>query len=72
MNNQSEVARLRERIDREVEALQYIKHGFARVASHEMIMHHYRMIDQYFVGLSAHIGEEAATEVVCERINTIQ
>ncbi len=68
----SEVARLRERIDREVEALQYIKSGFAQVASHEIIMNRYRAIDTYFVELSKHIGEEAATEEVCERINTIR
>jgi hypothetical protein len=72
MSNQSEIALLRAWIDQEVEALQHIRSGFAQVASHETIMHHYRVIDACFAGLSKHIGEEAATEAVCERINELQ
>ncbi len=72
MENQSEIARLRERIDQEVEALQYIKNGLVKCASHEMIMRRYRVIDAYFVQLSDHIGEEAATDEVCERIGKIR
>ncbi len=72
MANQSEVALLRERIDLEIEALQQIKHGFARCASHEIIMNRYRAIDACFVELSRQIGEEAATDEVCERMNEIR
>ncbi len=72
MTNQSEVARLRARIDLEVEALQRIKSGFARVASHESIMKRYRMIDACYERLVQHVGEETALDDMCERLNTIK
>jgi hypothetical protein len=72
MSNQSEVALLRARIDQEVEALQHVRHGFAQTASHEIISHHYRIIDVCFEELAAHLGEEAAIEAVCERINELR
>jgi hypothetical protein len=72
MQNQSEVALMRERIDREVEALQRLRYGFAKVADHETIMNHYRALDVCYLKLAAQIGEEKATDLVCERINTIQ
>ena len=58
--NVSEVARLRAQIDLEVEALQRIKSGFARVATHEIIMNRYRMIDACYERLARHVGEEKA------------
>lgn len=72
MENQSEVARLRQQIDLEVEALQRIKSGFAKVADHETIMHHYRMLDVCYEGLVKHVGDEQANNLVCERMDTIQ
>ncbi len=72
MDNQSEVARLRERIDLEIEALQRIKDGFAIVASHKIIQHHYDKIGSYHQELVKHVGEEAATDVLCEGMNKIQ
>lgn len=72
MINQSEVARLRERIDREVEALQYIKNGLVKVASHETIMRRYRMLDACYEKLVKHVGEAAALDDLCERMNTIK
>ena len=67
----SEIALLRQRIDKEVEALQRLRDGFAKTASHEMITHHYRVIDVCLEGLSIQVGEEAAIEAVCERINQL-
>lgn len=72
MENQSEVARLRARIDLEVEALQRIKSGFAKVADHETIMYHYRMLDDYYKGLVKHVGSEKATDLVCDRMDSIK
>lgn len=70
--SKSEIALIRAWIDQEVEALQQIKSGFAQCASHEVIMGHYRVIDVCFEGLAKHIGEEAAIDAVCERIDTIK
>jgi hypothetical protein len=71
MENISEVAQLRERIDREVEALQMLKNGFAQVASHEMITHHYRALDTCYLELVPHVGEEAAIDTICGRIEKL-
>ncbi|MGH2479466.1 MAG: hypothetical protein ACRDHW_07425, partial [Ktedonobacteraceae bacterium] len=67
-----EVARLRAQIDLEVEALQRIKSGFARVATHEIIMNRYRVIDACYEQLVQHVGEEKAIDEICERLNTIK
>lgn len=72
MENQSQVALLRARIDLEVTALQMIRNGFAQVASHEVIMNHYRMIDACYEKLVEHVGEEEAVKVVDEKMNTIK
>lgn len=71
MANQSEIALLRQRIDREVEALQMLKNGFAQVASHETIMHHYRALDACYLELVPHVGEEAAIDTICGRIEKL-
>ncbi|MEO7020547.1 MAG: hypothetical protein ABI234_10390 [Ktedonobacteraceae bacterium] len=72
MSNTSEVALLRAWIDLEVEALQRIKSGFARVADHETIMNHYRTIDVCYQGLAQQVGEEKANDDVCDRLDIIQ
>lgn len=72
MSNQSEVARLMAQIDREIEALQWIKSGFIKCANHEMIMNRYRSLDVYYEQLVPYVGEEQAIDEICERINTIQ
>lgn len=72
MENQSEVARIRARIDLEVEALQRIRNGFAKVADHETIMHHYRMLDACYYGLAKHVGAEQANNLVCDKMDTIK
>lgn len=72
MENQSEVALLRAQIDLEVAALQMIRNGFAQVASHEVIMNHYRAIDVCYEKLVTHVGEDEAVKVIDERMNTIK
>lgn len=72
MENQSEIARLREQIDREVEALQLLKNGFAVVASHKIINHHYDALGVCYEELARHIGAEAAIDTICKRINKLQ
>lgn len=68
MEGKSEFALLRQKIDQEVEMLHRLKNGFAQVASHEMIMHHYRALDRYYVELVPYVGEEVAIATICERI----
>ena len=68
----SDVARIRARIDLEIEALQWLKSGLVKCASHEAIMNHYRALDSYHDQLARHVGEEQATDEICERMNTIQ
>ena len=69
--SKSEIALIREWIDREVEALQRLR-DFSQVASHEVIMHHYRILDVCHQGLAAEIGEEQATEVIYEGISKLK
>ena len=68
MTNQSEVARIREQIDQEVSAMRQAMQGFASVARHEIIAHHYKALDSYYEALTAQVGESAATEVMIEKV----
>jgi len=68
MNTQSEIALLRTRIDQEVEALQRLKHGFASVASHEMITRRFQALGEYLAG---HVGEEAAVETISAKLDQL-
>ncbi len=69
--SKSEIALIREWIDREVEALQRLR-DISQVASHETIMHHYRILDVCHAELAAEIGEERATDVLYEGISKLQ
>lgn len=71
-NNQSEVARMRQQIDLEIEALQRIMSGFAVVASHEIIQSHYDRIGVCHEELVPLIGEEKATDILCEGMNSLK
>ena len=71
MQNQSEVARIREQIDREIEALQLLRCGFAMVASHAAISHRYETLGSCMDRLAEHIGEENAIATICDRINAL-
>ncbi len=71
MNNESEIALLRARIDTEVAALQRLKHGFASVASHEMITRRFQTLGDCFEALAGHLGEEAAIETICTKLDQV-
>jgi hypothetical protein len=71
MDSTSKIAQIRERIDRELEALQQLKHGFATVASHELITHHMEALGNCFEALVAQVGERAAIETLAQRVDQL-
>ena len=62
--NISEVARIREQIRLECEALERMQHGFAIVGTHQSVLARYNCLEEHQQRLSRHIGEEAATQEV--------
>ena len=63
--NQSEVARLREQIELQIEAMQRGMHGFSTGATrHAFIRARLERLDQYHAALTRQIGEEDANQVV--------
>lgn len=58
----SEVARIREQIRLECEALERMQHGFAIVGTHQSVLARYHRLGAYQQQLSQHVGEEAATQ----------
>lgn len=62
----SEVARLREQIERECEAMQLALHGYAMVASHQMIEQKYNNLSQHQDDLARHVGRDEAKHIVAE------
>lgn len=71
MNNQSEVAQLRARIELELAVLHQLQNGFAVVASHEIITHHYTALGRQMEELATYVGEQQAVDEVCERYNQL-
>ena len=69
--NGSEIARLMEQIDREIEALQFLKNGLVKCASHEMIMNRYRSLDRCYEQLAQQVGPDKAIDEICERMNAV-
>ena len=64
--NQSEVARLREQIELQIEAMYRGMHGFATGSTrHAFIRARLDRIDRYQQDLARHIGEDDATQVLC-------
>lgn len=65
--NQSEVAHLRERIEREHQASWGALKGLAAgIARHAFINARLRRMDRYYGKLAQMVGEEQATEYLCE------
>jgi hypothetical protein len=62
----SEVAQLRQQIELESVAMKLAMYGFATVAKHEFITHKYDTIGTYQEQLSAHVGEQQATQITVE------
>ena len=62
--NKSEIARLRQRLEEECEALHRGLYGLASVASHEIIRHRYRAIGDCADELAKHVGQEQARDIL--------
>lgn len=60
----NEITRLRARIDEEIEAMKRAMNGFAVVASHETITHHYERLDACLEQLTVQVGEQAVIEML--------
>ena len=67
MSQQSEVARLMEQIDLECRASWAELHELASgTAQHAFITTRFKNMDRYYGELAQMVGEEAATEYLCE------
>lgn len=66
MPHQSEVARLRQQIDDECEAMQQAMNGFAQTASHAFINQKYDNLGAAQDQLEQLVGEDAAAQIVVE------
>ncbi len=69
--NQSEVAKLKQEIESVCFSMNLALHGFAQRASHRIISHQYRTLDQQRDQLATLIGEEAASETVYDTYNRV-
>lgn len=67
----SDVARLRQLIAQECEALRRAMDDFAVVASHESIRRRYLALGEHQQRLGELIGDEQATDVLCETYNRV-
>ena len=66
----SEVARLREQVELEYEAMMRGLNGFAEgSAMHEFISARMARVEGYHGKLAKEIGEQAATEIICDLYN---
>ncbi|MBV9689645.1 MAG: hypothetical protein JO202_08025 [Ktedonobacteraceae bacterium] len=63
-SNKSEVARLRQQLEEECEALHRGLYGLASVASHEIIRHRYQALGEYADELAKHLGQEQARDLL--------
>ena len=64
----SEIAQLKQRIDVEIAAMNQARHGYAAVARHEIITHHYEALALCFEQLTCQIGEAAAITILAEQM----
>jgi hypothetical protein len=64
--DQSEVARLRQRIEEEYQAAQQAVSGFRQAGKHEFITASLDRIGNYQTQLATLIGEEESVKVVCQ------
>ncbi len=67
---QSEVARIREQIELEYEAMMRGMHGFAQgTARHTFIVARMSRVEQFHSELTKHVDEEEATDIIVELYN---
>lgn len=69
MNKQSEVARLRERIDLEIEAMTRMSNDVAMVASHKIISHRYNRLGALCTQLEQYVEPAEVMKWVVERLD---
>ena len=62
--NKSEVARLRQQLEEECEALHRGLYGLASVAAHEIIRHRYQALGDCADELAKHVGQEQAVAMM--------
>ena len=62
----SEVARLRQQIELECEAMHRALEGYAVVSSHAIIQHKYEQLGKYQEQLASLVGEQEAMQTVVE------
>ena len=60
----SEVARLKQQIEMECEAMRLAMAGFRMAASHDVINHQYEQLGEHYESLGKLIGEKQAVEVL--------
>jgi len=64
----SEITQLRQRIDAEIASMNQAKHGYAAVARHEVITHHYEALALCLEQLTSQIGQESAVKMLAEQL----
>ena len=62
----SEIARIRQQIEAECEAMRLAMYGYAAVASHKVIENRYKSLGKRLAELEQHVGEEEADAIVVE------
>lgn len=68
MGSLSEIARLKRRIDREIDAMNRGMSGYAVVSRHEVISNRYQRLGDCVEELARHIGTQAAIEALIETL----
>ncbi len=63
----SEIARIREQIDQEIEAMRQAK-ACASVARHDIIIHRYEKLGLCFERLAAELGTTTAIEEIARKL----
>jgi hypothetical protein len=67
----SEVAKIRARIDEEIEAMNLAMRGFTVTAKHDIINNRYASLETYKEELTLHLGEEGALEVIIQALDNL-
>ncbi len=62
----SEIARIREQIERECEAMNRALYGYATVASHKIIEQKYNNLGRHRESLEKHVSKEEAGKILIE------
>ena len=67
----SEIARIRQQIELECEAMRLALFGYAAVASHDLINHRYDALGREQIALEKIVGTEEANRIVYETYEKI-